>query len=500
MKPSLQLQIGQQLTMTPQLQQAIRLLQLSTLDLRLEIQQTVEGNPLLELEEGREEGWEDGDEPSDLADDDDEAELDLQRDDALEELIEGPATADGEWDDLYSGQSTSQSSGLGMGIAEDADAWQQSHAEPETLASHLQSQLDLTTLSDRDRIIAWAIIEALDDRGYVTLPMEDLISTAQTLLTAASDPTNAEDPLEEDEVVAVLHRLQRFDPVGVASRDLVECLAVQLTQLNTDTPYLALAHGLLSHLELLEKNDYTALRRKLAASEAELIAALGLLRTLDPAPGQQIGEQTADYVTPDVIVRAHRGDWLVELNDSALPRVGLNSRYARLARETGGGDGQYLRDRLQEARWFLKSLQSRNDTLLKVARCIVETQHDFFDHGEEAMKPLVLASVADIVGMHESTISRVTNQKFMLTPRGLFELKYFFSSHVGTESGGECSSTAIRAIMKKLVAAENPRKPLSDNKLASLLNDQGINVARRTVAKYREAMRIPSSSSRKRLV
>ncbi len=494
MKPSLQLQIGQQLTMTPQLQQAIRLLQLSTLDLRLEIQQAVESNPLLELEEDWQEARESGDEPSDPAADDGEPELDLQRDDALEELTDGPA--DGEWDDLYAGQSSSPA----LGIAEDADAWQQSRAVPETLAGHLQAQLNLTSMSDRDRLIAWIIIEAVDERGYVTLPMADLIDTAEQALAGGDGPASLEDPLEEDEVVAVLHRLQRFDPVGVASRDLVECLSVQLSQLAADTPHLALARGLLDHLDLLERNDYAALRRKLAASEPQLIAALSLLRTLDPAPGQRIGEQAADAVIPDVIVHAHRGGWRVELNDSALPRVNLNSQYARLARQTAGGDGQYLRDRLQEARWFLKSLQSRNDTLLKVARCIVETQRDFLDHGEEAMKPLVLASVAEIVGMHESTISRVTNQKFMLTPRGLFELKYFFSSHVGTESGGECSSTAIRAIIKKLVAAENPRKPLSDNKLASLLNDQGINVARRTVAKYREAMRIPSSSSRKRLV
>ncbi|HCI11138.1 MAG TPA: RNA polymerase sigma-54 factor, partial [Alcanivorax sp.] len=247
-------------------------------------------------------------------------------------------------------------------------------------------------------------------------------------------------------------------------------------------------------------HDYAGLRRALGATEEALLAAMALLRGLDPAPGQQIGGESADYAVPDVVVSAHKGGWRVALNEAVLPRVNLHAQYAQMARQVGGEDGQYLRNCMQEAKWFLKSLQSRHDTLLKVASRIVEVQQDFFNYGEEAMKPLVLADIAEAVGMHESTISRVTNQKFMLTPKGVFELKYFFSSHVDTDGGGECSSTAIRAIIKKLVAAESPRKPLSDNKLASLLNDQGIKVARRTVAKYREAMRIPSSSARKRLV
>ena len=484
MKPTLQLQIGQQLTMTPQLQQAIRLLQLSTLDLRLEIQQAVENNPLLELEE-------DGEEPgADEPDSGDEPELDVERDDALEELVDGPVETDSEWNDLYVGQGSA-----GSGAPDDdADAWQQRHAAPDTLADHLAWQLNLTPMSDRDRIMAWIILDALDTRGYLTLTLDDLLTTAGAQI---ADPR---DPVEEDELIAVLHRLQRFDPVGVACRDLAECLTVQIEQLPVNTPHLPLARALLKHLDLLEKNDYPTLRRRLAADDNALLDALGLLRTLDPAPGERIGATTADYTVPDVVVRRHRGGWRVELNEAVLPKVGLHAQYALLARQAGGDDGQYLRNCMQEAKWFLKSLQSRNDTLLKVATRIVEVQQDFFNYGEEAMKPLVLADIATIVGMHESTISRVTNQKFMLTPRGVFELKYFFSSHVGTDGGGECSSTAIRAIIKKLVAAENPRKPLSDNKLASLLNDQGIKVARRTVAKYREAMRIPSSSTRKRLV
>ena len=484
MKPTLQLQIGQQLTMTPQLQQAIRLLQLSTLDLRMEIQQAVENNPLLELEEGAE------DFSADDAGGDADSDLDLERDNALDDLVEGPVETDSDWDDLYVGQSSAGSGGEG----DDADAWQQRHANPVTLLEHLEWQLNLTPMSDRDRVIAQIVLEALDERGYITVPLADLLSTAETQI---NDP---DDPVEEDEVVAVLHRLQQFDPVGVASRDLAECLAVQLAQLPADTEHLSTAGAILKHQELLEKHDYAGLRRTLGVAETDLVEALALLRTLDPAPGQQIGGEEVDYAVPDVVVRAHRGGWRVELNEEVLPKVNLHAQYAHMSRQVGGDDGQYLRNCMQEAKWFLKSLQSRNDTLLKVASRIVEVQQDFFNYGEEAMKPLVLADIAEAVEMHESTISRVTNQKFMLTPRGVFELKYFFSSHVDTDGGGECSSTAIRAIIKKLVAAENPRKPLSDNKLANLLNDQGIKVARRTVAKYREAMRIPSSSARKRLV
>ncbi|MZR62507.1 RNA polymerase factor sigma-54 [Alcanivorax sp. DP30] len=486
MKPTLQLQIGQQLTMTPQLQQAIRLLQLSTLDLRQEIQQAVESNPLLELADDF------GDDSLPETDEDrQDDELNTERDDALEELIEGEPGIETEWDDVYSGQSSSSAA-----LPDDADEWQQRHAISGNLQDHLLWQLNLTPMSDVDRIIAMAIIESVDDRGYMTATLDDIVE----MVNRQDDLLTEGDVLEVDEVLAVQHRLQQFDPLGVASLNLADCLGVQLRQLPDDTPYLPVALALLEHLELLEKHDYAALRRVLQTSEQDLLDALSLIRTMDPAPGEQIGENQVDYAVPDVIVRQHNGHWQVSLNDDILPRVNLQQQYANLARKTPGEDGQYLKNCVQEAKWFIKSLQSRHDTLLKVATRIVEVQQDFFDYGEEAMKPLVLADIAEAVEMHESTISRVTNQKYMMTPRGVFELKYFFSSHVGTDGGGECSSTAIRAIIKKLVAAENPRKPLSDNKLASLLNEQGINVARRTVAKYREAMRIPSSSARKRLV
>ncbi|MDX1804317.1 MAG: RNA polymerase factor sigma-54 [Alcanivorax sp.] len=483
MKPTLQLQIGQQLTMTPQLQQAIRLLQLSTLDLRQEIQQAVETNPLLELADDF------GDDT--LPDADQEGqELDTERDDALEEFVQDDPGVDTEWDDIYAGHSTP-----GNNLPDDADDWQQRHVSAGTLHDHLDWQLNLTPMGDLDRLIAMTIIESLDERGYLTVSVDDIIITVNSQAELAD-----EDRVDRDEILAVQHRLQQFDPVGVASLDLADCLGVQLRQLPGDTPHLDTARHLLGHLTLLEKHDYASLRRQLQVSEEELVSAINLLRTLDPAPGARIGESHTDYAVPDVIVRQHQGRWQVSLNDEVLPRVNLQQQYAKLARQTQGEDGQYLRNCVQEAKWFIKSLQSRHDTLLKVASRIVEVQQDFFDYGEEAMKPLVLADIADAVEMHESTISRVTNQKYMMTPRGVFELKYFFSSHVGTDGGGECSSTAIRAIIKKLVAAENPRKPLSDNKLANLLNEQGINVARRTVAKYREAMRIPSSSARKRLV
>lgn len=473
--------------MTPQLQQAIRLLQLSTLDLRQEIQQAVESNPLLELADDF------GDDSLPEHDEERQDEgLDTERDDALEELVQDEPGVETEWDDVYSGQTSSATASL----PDDADEWQQRHAVSGNLQDHLLWQLNLTPMSDVDRIIAMTIIESLNDRGYITVPLDDIVD----MVNAQPELLTEGDELERDEVLAVQHRLQQFDPVGVASIDLADCLGVQLRQLPADTALRDEACALLVHLDLLEKHDYAALRRTLQISEEVLLEALSLLRTLDPAPGEQIGESQIDYAVPDVIVRQHQGRWQVSLNDDVLPRVNLQQQYASIARNTSGEDGQYLRNCVQEAKWFIKSLQSRHDTLLKVATRIVDVQQGFFDYGDEAMKPLVLADIADAVEMHESTISRVTNQKYMMTPRGVFELKYFFSSHVGTDGGGECSSTAIRAIIKKLVAAENPRKPLSDNKLASLLNEQGINVARRTVAKYREAMRIPSSSARKRLV
>lgn len=478
MKPGLQVQLGQQLTMTPQLQQAIRLLQLSTVDLRQEIQEQLETNPLLELEEN-EPLEEPLDEPADP-----DAELDPDSDTLPDEL-----PVDSEWDDYY-GEPT------GMPPPDDENSPQDNTAPPESLRDHMHWQLNLTPMSLPDRAIAHALIDGLDERGYLAESLEDIARATRHSLGEACPATFP----GEDELLAVLHRIQQFDPPGVAARDLAECLTLQLRQLPPAQPWRDEALKLVEQgLPRLEARDYAGLKRLLQLDEEALAAVIGVIRSLNPHPGDYL-PATADYVVPDVVVSRREQRWQVELNPEALPKLGINRYYAGLAdRARTEEEGGYLRARLQEARWFLKSLQSRNDTLLRVARRIVEVQKDFLDYGEEAMKPLVLADIAEAVEMHESTISRVTNQKFMATPRGVFELKFFFSSHVGTESGGECSSTAIRAIIRKLIAAEDRRKPLSDNRLAALLREQGIQVARRTVAKYREAMRIPASSERKRL-
>ncbi|HEY4731793.1 MAG TPA: RNA polymerase factor sigma-54, partial [Gammaproteobacteria bacterium] len=298
-----------------------------------------------------------------------------------------------------------------------------------------------------------------------------------------------------------LHRIHNFDPVGVGARDLRECLLIQLQHLELETPWRERAQKLVSeYLPLLASRDYTQLMRRLKFTQDELREVISLVQSLNPRPGSLIASKPSEYIIPDVLVRKEKDTWRVELNTDAIPRIRINRDYAHLVkRADNSADNTYLRNHLQEARWFIKSLKSRNETLLKVATSIVERQRNFLEYGEEAMKALVLHDVAIAVGMHESTISRVTTQKYMHTPRGIFELKYFFSSHVSTEDGGECSATAIRALLKKLIAVENPAKPLSDSKLAQMLAEQGIKVARRTIAKYRESITIPSSSERKRL-
>jgi len=503
MKQSLQLKLGQQLTMTPQLQQAIKLLQLSTLDLQQEIQSALDSNPMLEVGED----GEDGESPLPVADlstlgattapadsgpgssgDDsgDAAELGGE----WENTIPDDLPVDTRWDDVYQTSSASGSGNNSSGEDSDFD-FDARNSAAESLQDHLIWQLNLTRLSETDRLIATAIIDAIDNNGRLTQSPEELLEGM---------PEDAD--IELDEVMAVLHRIQQFDPPGVAGRDLRECLLIQLNQLSPDTAWLREAKVVVDrHIQLLGSRDYVQLQRRARLKENELREVLRLIQTLTPNPGEMIAGGTAEYVVPDVFVRKLSGRWTVELNPEIAPRLRINADYAALVRRAdSSSDNTYLRDNLQEARWFLKSLQSRNETLLKVATKIVEHQRGFFEYGEEAMKPLVLHDIAEAVGMHESTISRVTTQKYMHTPRGIFELKYFFSSHVATESGGECSSTAIRALIKKLIAAENPRKPLSDSKITELLADQGIVVARRTIAKYREALIIPPSNERKRLL
>ncbi|MAY71319.1 MAG: RNA polymerase factor sigma-54 [Halomonas sp.] len=467
LKASLQLRIGTQLTMTPQLQQAIGLLQLSTLDLRQEVQQALEANPMLELED------EFGEQQTREAVDDDWA-----------EQIPSELSVDSDWSDTYQDLGTTPA---GSGEAPDFER----QASSQSLHSHLNWQLAMLDVSDQERLIAESLLDAVNGDGYLDQTLEDIV---QGLEQDGRHPTTLA------EVEAVLTRLQQFEPTGVFARDLRECLMLQLDSLPRDTVLLPQAGRLVRQfLEALASGDRRLLKRRLGLDDDQLDSVIELIRSLDPRPGSQFGDSDNDYVIPDLVVRHTEEGWRVELNPDAMPRLRIQPDYAALIRRADKSqDNQFLKDHLQEARWLIKSLSSRNDTLLKVGREIMVRQIDFLEQGEAAMKPLVLADIADKVEMHESTISRVTTQKFVHTPRGVFELKYFFSSQVG-QDGDAHSSTAIRAMIKSLIQKEPARKPLSDSKLVELLAEDGVNVARRTVAKYREAMNIPSSSERKRL-
>lgn len=477
MKQGLQLRLSQQLAMTPQLQQAIRLLQLSTLELQQELQQALESNPLLEQIDTHEE--------IDTRETQDSETLDTA--DALEQKeMPEELPLDASWDTIYTAGTPSGTSG--DYIDDELPVYQGETTQ--TLQDYLMWQVELTPFSDTDRAIATSIVDAVDETGYLTVPLEDILESI------------GDEEIDIDEVEAVLKRIQRFDPVGVAAKDLRDCLLIQLSQFDKTTPWMEEARLIISdHLDLLANHDFRTLMRVTRLKEDVLKEAVNLIQSLDPRPGQSIQTGEPEYVIPDVLVRKHNGHWTVELNSDSIPRLQINQHYASMCNNArNDGDSQFIRSNLQDAKWLIKSLESRNDTLLRVSRCIVEQQQAFFEQGEEYMKPMVLADIAQAVEMHESTISRVTTQKYLHSPRGIFELKYFFSSHVNTEGGGEASSTAIRALVKKLIAAENPAKPLSDSKLTSLLSEQGIMVARRTVAKYRESLSIPPSNQRKQLV
>lgn len=488
MKQSIQLRLGQHLTMTPQLQQAIRLLQLSSLELQLEVQQALESNLMLESadNESHEENAAQ-DAPADSGDSGEGEVASADADTTIDDKIPDELPVDTQWDEIYDSGLTSFSGGPDT---DQRDFFETHDSGPQSLYDHLVWQMELTPFSETDRIIAAAIIDAINDDGYLSIPLEEL-----------HHGLSAEHEIEQDEVEAVLRRIQHFDPVGVGARDPQECLLIQLNQLDPETPWRAEALDLVeNHLDILASRDYNQLMRRLKLAADDLQNVINLVQSLNPRPGSLIASEAAPYVVPDVYVSKANGKWRVELNPESAPKLRINANYAGLVkRADNSDDNNYLRNHLQEARWFLKSLQSRNETLLKVASCIVEHQKEFLDEGDEAMKPLVLRDVAEAVEMHESTISRVTTQKYMHTPRGIFEFKYFFSSHVGTSDGGECSATAIRAMIRKLIADEPPAKPLSDSKIANMLADDGIKVARRTIAKYREAMAIPPSNERKRL-
>ncbi len=496
MKPSLQLRLGQQLTLTPQLQQSIRLLQLSAFDLRQEVQDALESNLMLEPDEEGDlrlpQGGEDGPTLDDLGGDGLGAGLDLRPASPEEELhpertlLPDELPVDSDWSDIYDGYIPT--SGPLPEEGNESDYFNQ-RGSTTSLRDHLLWQLNLSHLSATDEAIATVIVDAIDEDGYLGCTLEEIRAAL------------GEEGVTREEVEAMLHQVQSLEPTGVGARSLQECLLLQLRQLPTGTPWCAEAIAVCrDHFDLLATKSYPQLKRRAHLSDGDLEAVSQLIRSLNPRPGSLIAPGEPQYLIPDVLVSKRDGAWRVELNPEAVPRLRINPDYARLVRRADQSqDNTCLKNHLSEARWFIKSLASRNETLVRVASSIVALQQGFLEQGEEALKPLVLRDVAEALEMHESTISRVTTQKYMHTPRGTFELKYFFSSHLSTAAGGECSSTAIRAVIRKLIAAEPPNKPLSDNRVAAILGAQGVEVARRTVAKYREGMGIPPSHERKRL-
>ncbi|EAR21871.1 RNA polymerase factor sigma-54 [Nitrococcus mobilis] len=491
MKQSLQLRLRQQLTMTPQLQQAIRLLQLPALELRMEIQQALESNLMLELAEEADTSFDETELLVSPSEREHETELGAagsgqdNEGTVQNEQIGDELPLDTSWEDVYDGTTIYSD----PGYAEERDPFANQSEGGQSLQDYLTWQAQLNRFSTRELTIAEAIIDAVRDDGYLGCSLAEI----HTVLPEQWG-------VSEQEIETVLTQIQRFDPVGVAARDPREALLVQLDQLDPETPWLEAARQLIDrHLGLVAKRQFAQLKRRLHLDEQALQQTLALVQTLDPRPGLRISSERPEYITPDVFVRKENGHWRVEVNPDAYPCLRVNSQYAGLVRRGDNSrDNSVMRQHLQEARWLIKSLHSRNETLLKVAQCIVERQQDFLEYGEEAMKPLVLREVAEAINMHESTVSRITSQKYLRAPSGTYEFKHFFSSHVQTVDGGECSATSIRARIRRLIAAEDASRPLSDSQLAEQLQADGINVARRTVAKYRESMSIASSTERRR--
>ncbi len=479
MKQTLQLKLTQHLTLTPQLQQSIRLLQLSTLELNQELERFLAENPLLERDEGDEDGA-----PA--------ARLNgastvstVTVDTAPPEAAPPPEddlrpTAD-DWYLETGGPSPARDDS-------DEAEYPQLAAESPSLREHLLQQLSLMALPDRDRSLIALLVDALDDDGYLTQPLEEIVAMLPAEL--AVDP---------DELAIALKHLQNLDPTGVGARSPAECLELQLVALTESTPALPIALRIVrEYLPLLAARDFAKLKKLVGCDEAVLRTAHRLIQSLNPRPGAAYSALETRYVVADVVVRKVKGVWSASLNPDAMPKLRINRVYADILQSNRGHGGQ-LTSQLQEARWLIKNVQQRFETIQRVSQSIVDRQRHFFDHGEVAMRPLVLREIADALGLHESTVSRVTTQKFMATPRGIFELKYFFGSHVATETGGACSATAIRALIKQFVAAEDAKKPLSDSKISQILGQQGIVVARRTIAKYRESLHIPPVNLRKSL-
>ena len=477
LKQGIHLKLGQSLSMMPQLQQAIKMLQLSSIELEQEIQNVLETNPLLERTETSD---------SELP----EAEIvqdKTENDDPLSETIPEELSTDSEWEDTYDTE-WKVSNGEGESAS---DYIEKLHSNSEGLSEHLLWQVDLSNLSVIDKSIAHLIIDYIDDTGLLTEPPEAILEALESDLL-----------IELDDVMAVLRFVQHLDPIGVGAKDLGQGLWLQFNYHFPNHPLGKKAKLLLDkNLDLLSKRDYKSIKREIRLNSEQLDSLIELLKTLNPYPASAFADNNVDYIKPDVYVRKNKGRWVVSHNAETLPEICINQDYADMLSDSSIDNtaSDYIKNNLQQARWFIKSLENRNSTILNVAHAIVERQMAFLQYGDEAMKPMVLKDLADQLDLHESTISRVTTRKFLHTPRGIYEFKYFFSSHINTEAGGECSATAIRAMIKKIITAENPRKPYSDNKLTNLLNEQGINVARRTVAKYREALFIPSSHDRKAL-
>jgi RNA polymerase sigma-54 factor len=490
MKQTLQLRVSQHLALTPQLQQSIRLLQLSTLELHQELEQILSDNPLLERL----------DDPLDHS-------VRLLADGSVSSAPSTSPSSDapapegapaGDGDTSFEGTEGSESSGDSdwsfddvartSKAPEDDDARPQMEAHEITLREHLLEQMRVTVTNQRDRALVELVVDALDDNGYLTESLEEI---------HARLPEELE--VEAEELSMALKLLQSFDPPGVGARDAAECLALQIRRmpripLVTRRTALAIVE---KHLPLFAQRDFNKLKKALDCDDEDLREAQAVIRQCNPHPGAAFASDASDYVVPDVIVKRTRNGWQVVLNHDVMPRLRVNALYANILKQSKG-EGS-MSSQLQEAKWLIKNMRQRFDTILRVAQAIVDRQRNFFSHGAVAMRPLVLREIADTLGLHESTISRVTTQKYMLTPHGMFELKYFFGSHVATDAGGEASSTAIRALIKQLIGAEDPKIPFSDSRIAEMLAEQGMVVARRTVAKYREALKIPPVNLRKAL-
>ena len=492
MKHSLQLKLSQHLTLTPQLQQSIKLLQLSTVELNQELERYLLENPLLERDDIPEEPAPGAPAPglngstaveSPAAQESSER---AERNENVDSHNAGDERNDGNQDYAFGDEHSMSSSSSRRNDDEDGEFSQIAAAEP-TLQEHLLSQLQLIPLSQRDREITSVVIAHLDEEGYLTLDLAEL----HELLAQEME-------VDLEDLQIALRHVQNLEPTGVGARNLGECLVLQLRALPADVPGQANAQKLVTnHLDVLAARDFNKLRRLLSCTEDELRQVRELILTLDPKPGRNFGQGETRYIVPDVVVKKIAGKWTAQLNQDAMPRLRINKLYADILQASRDSAGKNLSGQLQEARWLIKNVQQRFDTILRVTQAIVDRQKHFFEHGEVAMRPLVLREIADQVGLHESTISRVTTQKYMLTQRGIFELKYFFGSSVSTDTGGSCSATAIRALIKQLVQAEDGKKPLSDHRISDILAQQGIMVARRTVAKYREAMQIQPANLRK---